>query len=95
VEHLVKPWLERVAANVRRLRLRKGLTQEALAERAGIEARYVQSLERARANLTLAVLCGIAEALGVDPRALLKPARLQPARIGRPKRKGRVPQRNG
>ena len=34
--------------------------------------------------MTLAILVALAEALGVDPRALLKPAELPPARAGRP-----------
>jgi len=83
----IKPWLRNVAGNVRRLRLKQGLTQEQLAEKAEIEARYVQDIERAKTNMTLAILVALAEALGVDPRALLKPAALLPARAGRPPKK--------
>jgi transcriptional regulator with XRE-family HTH domain len=71
-------------ANVRRLRRRTNLTQEELAERAGVDWRTVQDVERARTNLTLAVLVSLADALGVDPRALLRPAPLPPPRTGRP-----------
>jgi transcriptional regulator with XRE-family HTH domain len=73
-----------IAANVLRLRVRRGLTQEELAEAVGVEPRYVQEIERARSNLSIAVLVGLARALGVDERALLKPATLPPPRAGRP-----------
>jgi DNA-binding XRE family transcriptional regulator len=75
-----------IAANVKRLRLKNGLTQEALAEHAGIEPRYLQDVEKGRTNLSLAVLVGLAEALEVDERELLRPARLAPSKAGRPKR---------
>ena len=75
-----------VAANVVRLRRRRGLTQEALAERAGVEVRTVQAIERGRTNVSVRYLLAFADALGVDMRQLLKPARLAPARPGRPKK---------
>jgi transcriptional regulator with XRE-family HTH domain len=64
--------------------MRRGLTQEGLAEAADVEARYVQEVERGRTNLSIGVLVALATALGVDERALLKPASLPPARRGRP-----------
>jgi transcriptional regulator with XRE-family HTH domain len=73
-----------IAANVRRLRSKAGLTQEKLAEAAGIEPRYLQEVERATSNLTLAVLVGLAEAFEVSPGTLLKPATLVRSRPGRP-----------
>lgn len=76
---------ESAGANVRRLRLRAGWTQEDLAEHAGIDWRSVQEVERARTNFTLAVLVSLADALEVDPRELLRPATLPPARPGRPR----------
>jgi transcriptional regulator with XRE-family HTH domain len=60
----VAAYLRYIAANVRRLRLKRGWTQEQLAEHASIEPRYVHSLEAARANPTLKVLVDVAEALG-------------------------------
>ena len=69
---------------MRRLRDRKRLTQETLAERAGIEPRYVQQVERGKTNLTVAILVALARALSVDPRRLLRPSRPVPPRKGRP-----------
>ncbi len=77
-------WQRYVAANVRRLRIKKGLTQEQLGELAEIEPRYVQDVERARTNFSFAVFIRIAEALGVSPAHLLRPAEMAPARSGRP-----------
>jgi DNA-binding XRE family transcriptional regulator len=79
-----KTVLAHLGANVRRRRIRLDLTQERLAEAAGVEARYLQDVERGRVNLSMDVLVALAEALGVDPRALLKPSTLPPPRPGRP-----------
>ncbi|MFI5303028.1 MAG: helix-turn-helix domain-containing protein [Polyangiales bacterium] len=80
----VSPWLRYVAANVRRLRAKAGLTQEELGERAEIEPRYLQDVEHARTNLSFAIFVRLATALDVDPRRLLRPAQMPPTRAGRP-----------
>jgi transcriptional regulator with XRE-family HTH domain len=63
-----------VAANLRRLRAKRGFSQEALAERAGIHRTYVGSVERAERNVSIDNICRLAAAVGVDPRELLAPA---------------------
>jgi transcriptional regulator with XRE-family HTH domain len=45
-----------VAINVRRLRHGKDWTQEELADRVGLSARYVAQIERAQASMTVTVL---------------------------------------
>lgn len=75
------------AANVRRLRIKGALTQETLAERAGIDPCTVQDVERMRLNFTMAILGSLADALRVDARQLLRPAAPAPARVGRPRKK--------
>ncbi len=55
---------EVMAVNLRRLRHAKGMTQEELAERAGLSARYVGGIERADVSASVTVLGRIAEALG-------------------------------
>jgi transcriptional regulator with XRE-family HTH domain len=77
-------WLRYVAANTRRLRGKHGWTQEVLAEKAGLEARYVQEIEGAKTNMTLAILVDLATALDVHPRVMLNKAELKPSRPGRP-----------
>lgn len=62
-----------VAANLRRLRVAAGLSQEELAGRAGLHRTYVSSIERAQRNLTLENIFSLAAGLGVDARELLAP----------------------
>jgi transcriptional regulator with XRE-family HTH domain len=66
---------ETVARNLRRLRQEKGLTQEELAHRAGINRNYIGMLEREEHAATVDMLEKLAEVLGVDPAELLKEKR--------------------
>ena len=75
-----------IAANIRRLRLRRGLTQEQLGEAADVAPRYVQRIETGRINPSAAVIAAIAETLGVDPGQLFRPARIGERREGRPRK---------
>lgn len=79
-----KIYLEFLAANVRRRRVRLGLTQEALAEAAGIDSRFVRRVEAARVHMVLDTLFRLAEALAVRPGTLLRPAARISRRPGRP-----------
>jgi transcriptional regulator with XRE-family HTH domain len=83
-----KTLLTYIAANVRRARERKNLTQESLAESASVDIRYLQRVERGTINLSIDVLSALSEALGVTPATLLRPAKLKPPKVGRPKKKG-------
>jgi transcriptional regulator with XRE-family HTH domain len=62
---------ETVAINVRRLRQERGWTQEDLADRVGLSARYVGQIERARASMTITVLGRIANAFDVEAAKLV------------------------
>lgn len=62
----------RLAANLRRLRQERGLSQEAFADEAGIHRTYVSDLERAGRNPTIRVVETLAKALGVTVSELLK-----------------------
>ncbi len=85
---LLAVYLRSIAANVRRLRLGRGLTQEALAERAGLDLSYEQRVERGATNLSMSVLVALARALGVPPGLLLRKARLSTPQRGRPRKAG-------
>lgn len=52
----------------RELRVAAGLSQEALAEKAGLHRTYIGMIERAEKNITLANIEKIARALGVPVR---------------------------
>jgi transcriptional regulator with XRE-family HTH domain len=58
-------------AGVRALRLRRGLTQEKLAELSELDQTYVSGIERGRRNLGVRNLFRIARALDVAGSALL------------------------
>jgi len=62
---------ETVAINVRRLRHDRGWTQEDLADRVGLSARYVGQIERAQASMTITVLGRIANAFEVEATKLV------------------------
>jgi transcriptional regulator with XRE-family HTH domain len=66
---------ETVARNLRRLRQEKGLSQEELAHRAGINRNYIGMLEREEHAATVDMLEKLAEVLDVDPAELLKEKR--------------------
>jgi DNA-binding XRE family transcriptional regulator len=63
-----------MAVNVRRARLARELTQEELADRAGVSARYLGSIERSAVAASVTVLGRLAKALRVDPCELLRGA---------------------
>jgi len=62
-----------VGRNVRRIRLEKGLTQEAFADLSGFSQQYLSDLERGRRNPTVVTLFELATALGVGHVALVEP----------------------
>jgi DNA-binding XRE family transcriptional regulator len=61
-----------MARNVRRIRAERGLSQEDLADRAGVSVRYLGSIERGTTAATVVVLDRLARALRVKPADLLE-----------------------
>lgn len=55
-----------VARNLRRLRVLRGISQEALAVDAGVDRTYVSRMERCLENPTVAVIERLAKALGAE-----------------------------
>jgi transcriptional regulator with XRE-family HTH domain len=62
-----------VGRNVKRLREKKGLTQEQFAEISGFSQQYISSLERGRRNPTIITLYELSVALGVNHVDLIRP----------------------
>ncbi|SDP69852.1 DNA-binding transcriptional regulator, XRE-family HTH domain [Mucilaginibacter sp. OK268] len=61
-----------LASNVRRYRIAKNLSQEALANHAGIEYSQVSRIERELLNTSISVVFALARALEVEPSKLLE-----------------------
>lgn len=59
------------ARNLRKIRESKGLSQEDLADKAGLDRTYVSGCERGLRNATLATLEKLAGALGVHESDLI------------------------
>jgi transcriptional regulator with XRE-family HTH domain len=76
--------LEFIGANVRARRVELELTQERLAEMAGLDLRFLQRIERGSTNLGVAVLVSLATALEVHPADLFRPGKRAAPRRGRP-----------
>lgn len=69
---MIEGELQRVVGeNLRALRLRQGLSQEALAERLGVHRTYLGSVERGERNLTLQTVERLAQDLGVTAIELM------------------------
>lgn len=67
--------LPEFGANLRAVREKAGLSQEALAQRAGMDPAEIRRLETARRDPGIRVLTRLARALGSTPSELLGPIR--------------------
>ena len=61
-----------MAINLRRERHAREMTQEELADRAGLSARYLGSIERGAVSASVTVLGRLAQALRIDPCGLIR-----------------------
>lgn len=64
------------AENIRRIRKSIGLSQEELADRAGLHRTYISSIERHERNVSLENIFILAKALGVEPADLVTPPKV-------------------
>lgn len=78
-----------VAANIRKWRKKRGLTQEMLAEKADIDMRHLQSIEQGKENPTVSTIAAVADALAIRPGLLFRAAEMPPITRGRPPSKKR------
>lgn len=83
----ISPAINSADNNVRRLRERLDLTQEELAERVGVDARYIRRLESVGGlDIRVSTLARLSEALECSMGALLRPACPEKKSPGRPRR---------
>lgn len=62
-----------MAHNLRQARQQRNLSQEALADLAGLHRTYVGSVERGERNVSIDNIQRLAHALDLDPADLLRP----------------------
>ena len=62
--------MENIGAKIKELRLRKGLTQEELADQTGLSVRTIQRIENGEVDPRTYTLNALAEALGVELESL-------------------------
>jgi transcriptional regulator with XRE-family HTH domain len=62
-----------VGKNLKRIREKKGLTQERLAEISGFSQQYISGIEQGRRNPTIITLYELAVSLGVNHVELVRP----------------------
>ncbi|ACX86293.1 transcriptional regulator, XRE family [Pectobacterium parmentieri WPP163] len=74
MERKINPSRARVifSHNIKKLRERQGLSQEALADLAGLHRTYIGSVERCERNISIDNIDRIASALCVSPSYLLE-----------------------
>jgi transcriptional regulator with XRE-family HTH domain len=61
-----------LARNLRRLRAERGLSQEKLAELAGLHRTYIGSVERSERNISIDNIAKLAAAFGMKTNELLE-----------------------
>lgn len=70
------PLSSNLANNIRKLRAKRKVSQEELADICGIHRTYIGGIERGERNITLRTLEKIAQALGANPLELLRGGRV-------------------
>lgn len=69
---MVKTIVKKFGKRVRQLRLERGLTQEGLGDKCGLDLTYIGRIERGEQNSSLVVIASIAKGLGVSVEELFK-----------------------
>lgn len=75
-DHEKHPELAAFGQAVRRVRMEKGLSQEALADEAGLDRSYLGGIERGEHNLAMVNMVRISTALGIKLVDLITLAKL-------------------
>ena len=78
---MIKNYLKQIGGRIKELRKQQGLTQEDLADKAGLNPNYLGRIERGEINVTIETLSKIAVSLSKS-LALLLPAELPTTKKG-------------
>jgi len=63
---------KRLGLNLKKLRLKKKMSQGDISRKLGVDRAYISSIENGRMNPTLSTLEKLAEAIGVNSSELIK-----------------------
>lgn len=63
---------KRLGANLKRIRMKKEITQVEIAKTLGVNRSFVSNIENGKTNPTLSTITSLAKALGVSADELLK-----------------------
>lgn len=69
---MIKPIVKKFGKRVRQLRVERGLTQEALGDKCGLDLTYIGRIERGEQNTSLVVIGMIAKGLGISVEELFR-----------------------
>ncbi len=64
--------VKKLGENLKRIRIKKNITQVEIAKTLGVDRSFVSNIENAKTNPTLATITSLAKALGVSTNELLK-----------------------
>lgn len=78
---MLSDFLKLVGENVRKTRKERGMTQEELAEKVGLQNTYIGGIERGERNISLETLEKVANGLEVKPNTLLDFKDLEPEKF--------------
>ncbi len=72
---MANPIARQFGQRVRSLRIKKGVSQEELADHCGVHRTYMGRIERGETNITLTNIHKVARGLGVSPASLVGEAK--------------------
>lgn len=64
--------VKKLGENLKRIRIKKNITQVEIAKKLGVDRSFVSNLENAKTNPTLATITNLAQVLNVSTSELLK-----------------------
>ncbi len=64
--------VKKLGANLKKIRIKKNITQVKIAKKLGVNRAFVSNIENAKTNPTLSTITNLAKALGVSTNELLK-----------------------
>lgn len=73
LDELGHPCIVLYGDRLKKRRLKMGLTQAQIAEQSGVTASHISIIERGRANPTFDVMARLAEAVGLEVWAMIRP----------------------